>query len=81
MSTPQDDQPTPRRIVEDDPQAARIEEAMAVDSVPDSVRTHADPSETEIVQRNGGQVEPVTNTGPETPAHNDVDPEAAADET
>lgn len=35
------------------------EDAMAVDSTPDEVRTHGDLDETETVQRNDGAVTPV----------------------
>jgi hypothetical protein len=33
-----------------------VEDAMAVNAVPDEVRLHADPSESEIVQRGDGAV-------------------------
>ena len=38
------------------------EDAMAVDSTPDEVRTHGDLDETETVQRNDGAVAPVEQT-------------------
>lgn len=35
-----------------------VDEAMAVDSLPDEVRTHGDSDETDRVQRNAGPPEP-----------------------
>lgn len=39
-----------------DPKDWTPEDALAVNAVPDEVRLHADPSETEIAQRNDGVV-------------------------
>lgn len=48
-----------------DPKDWTPEDALAVNAVPDEVRLHADPSETEIAQRSDGVV---------------VDPEAEQDD-
>lgn len=48
-----------------DPKDWTPEDALAVNAVPDEVRLHSDPSETEIAQRNDGAV---------------VDPEAEQDD-
>lgn len=38
-----------------------VEDAMAVNAVPDEVRLHADPSESEVAQRGDGAVVDVEN--------------------
>ena len=47
---------TPLDPNQKDPKDWTPEDAMAVNAVPDDVRLHADPSETEIAQRSDGAV-------------------------
>lgn len=49
-----------------------VEEAMAVDSLPDEVRTHGDQDETDQVQRNDGAPKPA-------PDDTEADEEGASD--
>lgn len=54
MST--QDQNQDKKMDQKDAKDWTVEDAMAVDSTPDSVRLSADPSEPEPVQRNDGAV-------------------------